>query len=75
MTVFTGESEEVVDLLISEIANQLFDQWHESNLDEGIMYADWKICSMSDSNYFRRKFNEHYNIQPNDEFYLQVEED
>ena len=75
MTVFSNESEEVVDLLINDIANQLFDEWHESNLNEGIMYADWKVCAMSNSNYFKRKFNEYYNIQPNDEFYLPFKED
>ena len=75
MTVFTGESQEVVDLIIDDIASQLFHQWHMSNLDEGTMYADWKVCSMSNSNYFRRKFNEHYNMQSNDEFYLPVNEE
>ena len=75
MTVFSNESEEVVDLLINDIANQLFDEWHESNLNEGIMYADWKVCAMSNSNYFKRKFNEYYNIQPNDEFYIPFKED
>ena len=75
MTVFTDESQEVVDLIIDDIARLLFHQWHMSNLDEGTMYADWKVCSMSNSNYFRRKFNEHYNIQPNDEFYLPFNEE
>ena len=75
MTVFSNESQEVVDLVIDDIASQLFHQWHMSNLDEGTMYADWKVCSMSNSNYFRRKFNEHYNIQPNDEFYLPFNEE
>ena len=75
MTVFTGESQEVVDLLINDIANQLFDEWHESNLDEGIMYADWKVCSMSNSNYFKRRFNEYYNIQPDSPIYLPFNEE
>ena len=30
------------------ISNQLFDDWNDANLNEGLLYADYKIASMSD---------------------------
>ena len=66
------ENEMVVGAIISEIGEKLFEDWNDSNLDEGTFYADWRIAQLSDDNYLKGKFNQFYNLTPEDEEYFNV---
>jgi len=70
-----NENEMVIDITLQEIGMELFEDWHNSNLDEGILYADWQIASRCDSNYLKRRYNEHWELTPDEEFYVEFEED
>ena len=59
-----NENQMVIDATLSEIGDQLFEDWHNSNLDEGIFYADYQIALMCDSNYLKRRYNEHWELTP-----------
>ena len=52
------------------ISNQLFDDWNDANLNEGLMYADFKIAQMSGDTDIINAFHEHWGIGPNDEYWL-----
>ena len=70
-----NENQMIIDATIQEIGMELFDQWNDSNLDEGILYADWKIAQMSNSNYLKGRFNQHWELTPEDEYYLEWDEE
>ena len=70
-----NENEMVIDAVCQEIAEHLFEEWNSSNLDEGILYADWRIAQMTDSNYLRGRFNQHWELTPDDEYYLEWDEE
>jgi hypothetical protein len=71
MTSFlvTIPEQQVVDMYKS-IADHLLDQWVDSNLDEGQMWHDYQVLSMSDSNEFYEAFNKYYFLNPGDDLYL-----
>jgi hypothetical protein len=71
MTSFlvTIPEQQVVDMYES-IADHLLDQWIDSNLDEGQMWHDYQVLSMSDSNEFYDEFNKYYHLNPGDDLYL-----
>ena len=68
------ENQMVVDAICTEIGEHLFEQWNSSNLDEGTFWADYQIALLSDSNYLKGRFNQFYDLTPEDEEYLEVEE-
>ncbi len=70
-----NENQMVIDATLQEIGMQLFEQWHNSNLDEDLLYADWQIAMRCDSNYLKRRYNEHWELTPNDEFYVEFDEE
>ena len=70
-----NENEMVVDAIYSEIGEQLVEDWINSNLDEGQLYADWCVANMSSSNYLRGRFNQFYDLTPTDNYYLEYEEE
>ena len=70
-----NENQMVIDATLSEIGDQLFEDWHNSNLDEGIFYADYQIALMCDSNYLKRRYNEHWELTPDEEFYVEFDEE
>ena len=37
----------VADALYEEVSNHLFDDWNDANLNEGLLYADFKLAEMS----------------------------
>jgi hypothetical protein len=74
MSFLENENQMVVDVELQEIADQLFEEWHNSNLDEGTFYADWRIASMSSSNYLKGRFNQFYDLKQGDEYYLDWDE-
>ena len=65
----------VIDAEITEIGEQLFEDWNNSNLDEGTFYADWRIADMSSSNYLKGRFNQFYDLKKGEEYYIEWEEE
>ena len=45
------------------------------NLNEGQFYADWRIADMSDSNYLKGRFNQFYDLTPDDQYYIEWDEE
>ena len=70
-----NENDMVVGAIISEIGEKLFEDWNDSNLNEGTFYAYWKIAELSDDNYLKGRFNQHYDLTPADEEYLEWDEE
>ena len=65
-------NEMVLGSIQREIEEDLFDQWNDSNLNEGAEYADFRFFSYAD-NETKKRYNEFYNYTPEDEYYLDVE--
>jgi len=70
-----NENQMVIDAELQEIAEQLLDDWMNSNLDEGQLYADWRIADMSSNNYLKGRFNQHYDLTPDNQYYLEWDEE
>ena len=62
--------EELVSDMYERIAFDLFDSWNESNLNEGMLYADFKMAEMSGDNDIIDAFHKHWGITPSDEYWL-----
>ena len=73
MSFLENENQMVIDVELQEIADQLLEEWINSNLDEGQLYSDWRIADMSSSNYLKERFNQFYDLNPGDEYYIEVE--
>jgi len=69
------ENQMVVDAICYEIGMELFEDWNNSNLDEGTFWADYQIALRCDSNYLKGRFNQFYDLKPGDDEYgyLQTE--
>lgn len=63
----------ILDAEISEISSMLFDEWMDSNLDEGQFFADRRFAEMSSSSYIKQEFNKHWSLNPDDEHYMEIE--
>ena len=70
-----NENQMVIDATYSEIGDMLVEDWVQSNLDEGQMYADFRFAEMSDSNYLKGRFNQFYDLKPGDQYYLEWNEE
>ena len=70
-----NENQMVIDAEMSEIAEHLLQEWINSNLDEGVFYADKCFAEMCDSNYLKGRFNQHYDLNPGDEDYIEWDEE
>ena len=75
MSFLENENQMVIDAELQEIADQLLDDWINSNLDEGQLYSDWCIANMSNSNYLKGRFNLFYDLTPADQYYLEFDEE
>ena len=60
----------VLDSEIQEIAMKLFDEWMDSNLNDGMFWADRRFAEMSDSRFIKDSFNKFYGITEDEEEYL-----
>jgi hypothetical protein len=67
------ENQMLIDATMAEIGEQLVEDWINNNLDEGQLYSDYQIASMSSSNYLKDKFNKFYELIPEDQYYLEAE--
>ena len=70
-----NENQMVIDAILSEIGEQLVEDWINNNLDEGQLYSDWCIANMSDDNYLKCRFNQHWELTPEDQYYLEWDEE
>jgi hypothetical protein len=70
-----NENQMVIDAELQTIAEQLLDDWIYENLNEGQFYSDWRIADMSDSNYLKGRFNQFYDLKPEDEYYIEWDEE
>lgn len=68
-----NENQMLIDATLAEIGEQLVEDWINNNLDEGQLYSDYQIASMSSSNYLKDKFNKFYELIPEDQYYLETE--
>ena len=75
MSFLDNENQMVIDAILSEIGDQLVENWLQENLNEGQLYADYQVALMSDNNYLKGRFNQFYDLQPNDEYYLEWSEE
>ena len=71
---FDDVNEMVMDAVMTDIADQLLDDWVQSNLDESQQFSDLQIAYRSGDKYLRKQFNEFYNLTPEDNDYFEVEE-
>jgi hypothetical protein len=60
----------VIDACYQDIAEQLLEDWINSNLDEGQYYADKQFAEMSGDEFIQSEFNKFYNLKEGDEDYL-----
>jgi len=63
----------VIDAEIQNISEHLFTEWMNSNLDEGSLYADYQFAVMCDSKEIKLAFNEFYNMKPDEQYYVEVD--
>ena len=70
-----NENQMVIDAIYQEIGEHLVEQWVQSNLDEGQLYADYCFAQMSDDNYIKGRFNQFYDLKPEDQYYLEWDEE
>jgi hypothetical protein len=75
MSFLEDENQMVIDAEMSAIADQLLDDWINSNLDEGQLWADFQFASMCDSNYLKGRFNQFYDLKPEDQYYVEWDEE
>ena len=75
MSFLENENQMVIDAEIQAIGEQLFNDWMYENLNEGEFYADFRFAEMSDSNYLKGRFNQHYDLKPEDDYYLEWDEE
>lgn len=67
-----NENQMVIDAIYSDIGDHLVQEWINNNLDEGQYYADLQVAYMSGDEYIQKKFNEFYQLTPEDKDYFDV---
>jgi hypothetical protein len=75
MSFLENENQMVIDAEYSYIGEQLVEEWVNSNLDEGQLYADYRFAEMCESNYLKGRFNQFYDLGPNDQYYVEWDEE
>lgn len=60
----------ILDAEIQEISEILFDQWMDSNLDDGQFWADRRFAEMSNSPHTKSAFNTFYGLTEEDDEYV-----
>jgi hypothetical protein len=74
MSFLENENQMVIDAEYSAIGEQLVEDWVNSNLNEGQLYADYCFAEMADSNYLKGRFNLFYDLKPGDQYYIECED-
>lgn len=61
--------ENIIDGIQADIEQHLFDNWTNSNLDEGTEYAEWSFMAFAPDS-IKKAFNEYYNLNMGDDYYI-----
>lgn len=61
--------QDILDDIQSEIQDELFQQWSDSHLDEGIEYAEYRFFQFANSP-IKELYNKFYGYKEGDEYYL-----
>ena len=68
---FTDSLNEMeADALYQEVSGQLFDEWNSANLDEGLLYADYKLAEASGDTDIIDEYHNHWDLHEGDEYYV-----
>lgn len=59
----------VLDGIQSDISDELFEQWNNTNIDEGMEYAEYQFFSFATPD-IKQAYNEFYGYTEKDEYYL-----
>ena len=62
-------AEHITGAMQQEIAEQLFEDWNNANLDEGSDYAEWQFMAYA-SDELKQQYNEYYGYIEGDEYLL-----
>jgi hypothetical protein len=65
-------AEHIAGAMQQEIAEELFEQWVNNNLDEGQEYAEHEFMGYA-SPELQKQYNEFYNLDPKDQYYFEVQ--
>jgi len=69
---FDDLNDMVRDAVFSDIADQLLQDWIDSNLDESQYFADMQIAQRSGDPMLQDKFNKFYNLTEEDNDYFRI---
>lgn len=69
---FDDLNDMVRDAVFSDIADQLLQDWIDSNLDESQYFADMQIAERSGDPMLQDKFNKFYNLTEADDDYFRL---
>jgi hypothetical protein len=68
--MFTDDMNQMLmDSIEHDIKEQLFEDWNNSNLDEGEEYAEFKFMEFAPDN-VRQSYNEYYGYKEGDDYFL-----
>ncbi len=72
MEAFTDTlGEHILGAIQVDIEEHLFEQWNQSNLDEGIEYAEFRFIQFAPDS-VKQSYNEYYGYKEGDEFYVGI---
>ena len=72
MSAFDDLPHHIRDAVFTDIAEQLLQDWIDSNLDEGEYYCDLQVAYRSGDKDIRKRFNEYYNLTEADDDYFKI---
>ena len=61
--------EHILDSITQDIQEHLFDEWNNSNLNEGNLYAEYRFFEHA-SPEVKDQYNKHYGYIEGDEYFL-----
>lgn len=61
--------EHILGAIQVDIEEHLFEQWNNTNLDEGVEYAEWQFLQFAPDS-VKQSYNEYYGYTEKDEYYL-----
>ena len=72
MEAFTDTlGEHILGAIQVDIEEHLFEQWNQSNLDEGTEYAEFRFIQFAPDN-VKQSYNEFYGYKEGDEYYVGI---
>lgn len=68
--MFTDDMNEMLlGAIQNDIEQELYQQWNDNNLDEGVEYAEFKFMEFAPAN-VKQSYNEFYGYKEGDVYYL-----